>query len=245
MKGNITMSAIEEFKQHITEVATLGEQVNQINARIRQIQGIANEAQAPAQQAAVLKAKRRSILARLFLGTGDNSELPGTEKAIAEAEAAAHAEAPTREGAEAAIEELRRQEIAIAQQIHATYGAYQPLYHAALMEHAKDALPAYHEAVAKLREAYTELIGRCRAVDELADRLVDREPIGSPARRKAAYGFPDSIEVPPAPTFGAGNFITFIDARSDVEQAKESAKRHIDAIAMQAANITNQVGATK
>lgn len=235
------MSAIEEFKAHIHQVATLGEQVNQINARIRQIQGIANEAQAPVQQAATLKAKRRSILARIFLGTGDNSELPDTEKAIAEAEAAARAKAPNREGAEAAIEELRQQEIAIAQQIHATYGAYQPLYHAALMEHAKDALPAYHEAVAKLREAYTELIGRCRAVDELAAQV----PLGSPMLRYAAYGFPDSPEVPPAPTFGAGNFITFIDARSDVEQAKESAKRHLDAIAMQAANITNQVGATK
>lgn len=235
------MSAIEAFKQHITEVATLGEQVNQINARIRQIQGIANEAQAPQQEAGQLKAKRRSILARLFLGTGDNSELSETEKAIEAAEAAAHAKAPTREGAEAAIEELRRQEIAIAQEIHATYGDYQPLYHAALMEHAKTALPAYHEAVAKLREAYAELIGRCRAVDELAARV----PLGSPMLGYAAYSFPDSPEVPPAPTFGAGNFITFVDARGDVEQAKENAKRHVDEIAKQAANLTNQSGATK
>lgn len=242
MKGNSTMSAIEAFKAHIHQVATLGEQVNQINARIRQLQGIASEAQAPVQQAASLKAKRRSILGRIFLGTGDNSELPDTEKAIAEAEAAAQAGAPNREGAEAAIEELRRQEIAIAQQIHATYGAYQPLYHAALMEHAKTALPAYHEAVAKLREAYAELIGRCRAVDEIAARV----PLGSsPMLGYAAYGFPDSPEVPPGPTFGAGNFITFVDVRSDVEQAKENAKRHVDEIAKQAANITNQPGATK
>lgn len=235
------MSAIEAFKAHIHQVATLGDQVNQINARIRQIQGIANEAQAPVQQAASLKAKRRSILARIFLGTGDDKELPVTEKAIAEAEAAAQAGAPNREGAEAAIEELKQQEIAIAQQIHATYGAYQPLYHAALMEHAKDALPAYHEAAANLAKAYAELIGRCRAVDELADR----EPLGSPLRKYAAYGFPDSPNVPPVPTFSSEWSKTFIDVHGEVEQARDRAKQHLDAIAMQAANLNNQPGATK
>lgn len=235
------MSAIEAFKQHITEVATLQGQINQINARISQIQGIANEAQAPIQQAATLKAKRRSILARIFLGTGDNSELSGTEKAIAEAEAAAQAGAPNREGAEAAIEELRRQEIAIAQQIHATYGDYQILYHAALIEHAKSALPAYHEAAANLAKAYAEVIGRCRVADELAGR----EQVGSPLRKFVSYNFPDSPNLPPVPTFSDEWSKTLIDVRSDVERARDRAKQHIDAIAMQAANLTNQTGATK
>lgn len=235
------MSAIEAFKQHITEVATLQEQMNQINARIRQIQGIANEAQALIQQAASLKAKRSSILARIFLGTGDNSELSGTEKAIAEAEAAAQAGAPNREGAEAAIDELRRQEIAIAQQIHATYGAYQTLYHAALIEHAKGALPAYHEAAANLAKAYAEVIGRCRVADDLAGR----EQPGSPLRRFVSYNFPGSPNLPPVPTFSDEWSKTLIDVRSDVEQARDRAKQHMDAIAMQAANITNQPGATK
>ena len=235
------MSAIEAFKQHITEVATLQGQINQINARISQIQGIANEAQAPIQQAATLKAKRRSILARIFLGTGDNSELSGTEKAIAEAEAAAQAGAPNREGAEAAIEELRRQEVAIAQQIHATYGDYQALYHAALIEHAKGALPAYREAAANLAKAYAEVIGRCRVADELAGR----EQTGSPLRKFVSYNFPDSPNLPPVPTFSDEWSKTLIDVRSDVEQARDRAKQHIDAIAMQAANLTNQTGATK
>lgn len=235
------MSAIEAFKQHIAEVATLQGQINQINTRIREIQGIASQAQAPVQEAATLKAKRHSILARIFLGTGDKSELSGTEKAIAEAEAAAHAEAPTREGAEAAIEELRRQEVAIAQKIHATYGEYPVLYQAALIEHAKAALPAYHEAAANLAKAYAELIGRCRVVDDLADR----EQLGSPLRKYAARGFPDSPNLPQVPTFCDDWSKTFIDVNSDVQRAKDRAKQHLDAIAKQAANLTNQTGATK
>lgn len=232
------MSAIEAFKQHITEVATLGEQVNQINARIRQIQGIANEAQAPAQQAAVLKAKRRSILARLFLGTGDNSELPGTEKAIAEAEAAAHAEAPTREGAEAAIEELQRQATEISIEIHAISKDYPDLYHAALREHAKAALPAYQEAVDNLVKAYAEVMGRCRAVD------LNSDP--QSGRYAASFGYPNSPEVPPVPTFDENvRFKTFIDTDDLVFAARENAKRHLDGIAKQAAILTNQTGATK
>ncbi|UCV28115.1 hypothetical protein [Ferribacterium limneticum] len=232
------MSAIEAFKQHIAEVATLGEQVNQINARIRQIQGIAHEAQAPAQQAATLKAKRRSILARVFLGTGDNSELSGTEKAIAEAEAAAQAGAPNREGAEAAIEELQRQASAIAQEIHAIGKDRFDLYHAALKEHAKAALPAYQEAVDNLAQAYAEVIGRCRAIDEIADPQT--------GRYMAAFGYPNSPEVPPVPTFNQNvRFKTLIDTDGLVFAAKEQAKRHLDAIAMHAANITKQPGATK
>jgi len=232
------MSAIEAFKQHIAEVATLGEQVNQINARIRQIQGIANEAQAPQHEAGQLKAKRRSILARLFLGTGDNSELPETEKAIAEAEAAAHAKAPTREGAEAAIEELQRQASAIAQEIHAIGRDRADLYHAALKEHAKAALPAYQEAVDNLLKAYAEMIGRCRAIDAFAD--------WQDGRGMAAYGYPNSPEVPPVPTFDENvRFKTVRDTNDLVLAARDRAKQHMDAIAMQAANLTNQSGATK
>jgi len=232
------MSAIEEFKAHIHQVATLGDQANQIDARIRQIQGIANEAQAPVQQAASLKAKRRSILARVFLGTGDNSELSGTEKAIAEAEAAAIAKAPNREGAEAAIEELQRQASAIAQEIHAIGKDRFDLYHAALKEHAKAALPAYQEAVDNLARAYAEVIGRCRAIDEIADPQT--------GRYMAAFGYPNSPEVPPVPTFNQNvRFKTLIDTDELVFAAKEQAKRHLDAIAMQAANLTNQPGATK
>lgn len=232
------MSAIEAFKQHITEVATLGEQVNQINARIRQIQGIANEAQAPVQEAATLKAKRRSILARIFLGTGDKSELSGTEKSIAEAEAAAHAKAPTREGAEAAIEELQRQATEISLEIRAISKDYPDLYHAALKEHAKAALPAYQEAVDKLVKAYAEVMGRCRAVDALADWQT--------GRGMAAFGYPNSPEVPPVPTFDENvRFKTLIDTEELVFAAKDGAKRHLDAIAKQAAILTIQTGATK
>lgn len=235
------MSAIEAFKQHIAEVATLGEQVNQINARIRQIQGIANEAQAPQQEAGQLKAKRRSILTRLFLGTGDNSELSETEKAIAAAEAAAHAKAPTREGAEDAIEELRRQAAEISLQAHYIAKDYPDLYHAALMEHAKGALPAYHEAAAKLREAYAELIGRCRVVDDIASAA----PFGSPLTKYAAYFYPDSPEIPPVPTFDENVFHKVIDTTELVLSARDRAKQHMTAIAMQAAKVTNQTGATK
>lgn len=237
MKGNSTMSAIEAFKAHIHQVATLGDQGNQIGARIRQIQGIANEAQAPVQQAASLKAKRRSILARVFLGTGDNSELSGTEKAIVEAEAAAMAKAPNREGAEAAIEELQREASAIAQEIHAIARDRADLYHAALMEYAKEAIPAYQEAEANLVRAYAELIGRCRAVDLNADP--------QQGRYFAAAMFPNQLEVPPAPTFSNERYKTHIDASEWILAARDRAKQHMDAIAMQATNVTNQSGATK
>lgn len=232
------MSAIESFKQHIAEVATLGEQANQLNASIRQIQGIADEARAPQQEAGQLKAKRRSILARLFLGTGDNSELSETEKAIAAAEAAANAKAPTREGAEAAIEELQRQAAAIGHEIQAIGRDYADLYHAALKEHAKAALPAYQEAVDNLRKAYAEVIGRCRAVDLNSDWQAGRFP--------AAFGFPNTPDVPSVPTFNESTlFKTHVSTDDLVDAARENAKRHLDAIAMQAANITNQTGATK
>lgn len=231
------MSAIEAFKQHIAEIATLGEQANQIDARIRQIQGIANEAQAPVQQAATLKAKRRSILARVFLGTGDDSELSETEKAIAAAESAAKSKAPNREGAEAAIEELQRQASAIAQEIHAIGRDRADLYHAALIEYAKEAIPAYQEAEANLVRAYTELMGRCRAVDLNADP--------QQGRYFAAATFPNQLEVPPAPTFSDERYKTPIDASEGILAARVRAKQHIDDIAMQAASVTNQTGATK
>lgn len=232
------MSAIEAFKQHIAEVATLGEQVNQINARIRQIQGIANEAQAPVQQAATLKAKRRSILARVFLGTGSKAELPEVESGIAAAEAEAQAGAPNREGAEAAIEELQREASTIAQEIHAIGRDRADLYHAALREYAKEALPAYQEAVDNLAKAYGDLMGRCRAVDMNADP--------AQGRQFAAVLFPNRIEVPPVPTLEESiRLRAFVDVDDLVFAARENAKRHLDAIAMQAANITNQTGVTK
>ncbi len=230
-------NAIDAFKHHVTEVATLGEQVNQINARIRQIQGIANEAQAPIQEAATLKAKRRSILARIFLGTGDNSELSGTEKAIAEAEAAAIAKAPNREGAEAAIEELQRQAAAIGHEIQAIGRDRADLYHSALKEYAKAALPAYQEAVDSLVKAYAEVIGRCRAVDLNSDLQAGRFP--------AAFGYPNSPEVPPVPTFDESTrFKTHVDADDLVISARDAAKVYLNTIAADAANLTKGV-ATK
>lgn len=223
--------AIEAFKQHITEVATLGSQVNQINARISQIQGIANDAVAPIQHAAELKAKRRSILARLFLGTGDKSELPETESAIAAAEKAAEAKAPTREGAEAAIEELQRQASAISSQIHEIHRDHNTLRHAALIEYAKDAIPAYQEAAENLAKAYAELLGRCRAADDMSLYGNGIYPV--------SFGFPLNLCVPDVPTFGAYRYKTLIDKEVEIGQAKEEAIRHMDGIARAVASTTN------
>jgi len=231
------MSAIEAFKRHITEVATLGEQANQISARIRQIQDLANEAQAPQHEAGQLKAKRRSILAKIFLGTGNDSDLKETEAAIAAAEKAAKEKAPTKEGAEAAIEELQRQASAIAQEIHAIGRDRADLYHAALIEYAKEAIPAYQEAEANLVRAYAELMGRCRAVDLNADP--------QQGRYFAAAVFPNQLEVPPAPTFSNERYKTPIDASEGILAARVRAKQHIDDIAMEAANVANQPGGTK
>lgn len=222
--------AIEAFKRHITEVATLGSQVNQINDRISQIQGIANDAVVPIQHAAELKAKRRSILARLFLGTGDKSELPETESAIAAAEKAAAAKAPTREGAEAAIEELQRQASAINSQIHEIHRHQNTLRHAALVEHAKDAVPAYQEAAKNLAKAYAEVIGRCRAADEMSIYGNGIYPV--------SFRFPLCLEVPAIPTFGGDSYKTLIDKQDEIDQAKEAAKRHIDQVAMASASST-------
>lgn len=223
--------AIDAFKQHITKVATLGGQVNQINARIREIQGIANDAVAPIQHAAELKAKRRSILARLFLGTGDKSELPETESAIAAAEKAAEAKAPAREGAEAAIEELQRQAGTISLQIHEIHRDHDSLRHAALVEYAKDAIPAYQEAAENLAKAYAEVIGRCRAADEMSIYGNGIYPV--------SFGSPICLEIPPIPTFGGDPYKTFVDKQDEIAQAKEAAKRHIDGIARAVASTTN------
>lgn len=220
--------AIEAFKRHITEVATLGEHVNQINARIGEIRRIANEAQAPLHEAGQLKAKRRSILARFFLGTGDNSELSETEKAIAAAEAAAREKAPTREGAEAAIEELQRQAETIGLQINQIHREHDTLQHAALVEYAKDAIPAYQEAAKNLANAYAEVIGRCRAADEMSIYGNGIYPV--------SFGFPIRLEVPPIPAFGGDSYKTLIDKQDEIGKAKTEAKHHIDNIAKAAAS---------
>lgn len=217
------MSALKAFKAHNDQVSALNLQIAQIYERIQQIQGIASESAAPSRRASELKVKRRSILASFFLGRGDDAELSSTDKEIAEAEKAARDEAPRQEGAEAAIEELQRQANILGMQLNEIAKGRAALRHAALVEYAKDALPAYLAAARDLAAAYAELIGRCRAVDEMTTYGSGLYPV--------SFGFGSSFEVPGFPTFGQDLPKTLFDVAEQINTSKVHASQHIERVA--------------
>ncbi len=168
MKHDMQSPALASYLANEARMKKLSDEINAIEAHVSKARDAIADAERPTQQAQALKSKRRSMLGRLFLGRGDAVEVDQVDSQIATAEAQAVKSARTREGAEAAIEELRQPIEGLSMQINELHQHRQPLMHAAYRENAHGLFSNLVAAADAYTTAYAAVLGACRATDAIA-----------------------------------------------------------------------------
>jgi len=157
----------QTYEQHKSRLAEIQQRAEALTSKIAEAEAAIAEGEAPQQQAIELKAKRRGLLASLFLGRESESTVQGLDAAIADAEQRSAALALRVEAARAAIEELSAARDAVMHEFADVAKDSLRLQWEALQAEIASARPEYEAAVKVLADAYAKVTGLCRAADSL------------------------------------------------------------------------------
>ena len=166
-----------------------------------------------------LRQQRRTTLGAKYLGKGSDADVRAIDDALRAAEEHAKASGLLAEAADAAIDQLEAEHIALQEKIRACHAARPALLYVAHTERAVDAMIEYHDACKQLAGAKAKLQGACLAADQFAD-------VRSDPRRLFTVGNGGITQtiVASAPNLpGAESYQWTFDLRTGTEAALDAA----------------------
>jgi len=170
------MSALQALVAHNKRVAALRVEEYVIRDKIDFAKQVITEVGAAEQPLAEIKAKRRNLLAQIFLGADDKSDPNALDAELKAAEKKLDATRPKKEAAEAALEILNAKLSGVYSRINEELKNADRFHYEALLEHARKTVPRFINAVENLYDSYAEVLGTHHAADAFADLAGGRPP---------------------------------------------------------------------
>lgn len=215
------MKHMQELESLKAEIADLDRQAVAIGEQITQAKLAHADAAGKLAAVGVAKQKRRSILASLFLGRGNESEKAQADAELADAESAAAGIADQSEAADAAVELLQDDLDAVHRAASQLRQRIPELKHAIALERFEDAFKAYIVAAETVGLAFAKARAAAIAADEIK---------GDNAAYLSSALAPTTLELPAAAVNRFDGWVPQLNVKPEVQKALVAIRAELDTL---------------
>lgn len=211
--------ALKALRKAQSELSELNTKAVALSAGINQAHAASKSAGEAESKLATVRAKRRDLLGKQYLGRADAADVQSVEIELAYVEAEARLATVSAEGAEAAAEQLIAENEALQAEIRALRAKLPALKYQAAVERVQSLMEGYREAAQALGKAFAAWQGAALLADRFAD--IQASPPRLPVLGAPINGF--SLRMP----INLGEAELGIDIGPEIQSALQDARELI------------------